>query len=85
MRRTSRWPCGDAFEFTIKADYYFGGPVKEGKVKYKVQRSVHTSHWFPAGRWDWLFGEGYGWRSDQLPVVSRCTELVHLHRRVGRG
>ena len=54
---------GDAFEFTIKADYYFGGPVKEGKVKYKVQRSVHTSHWFPAGRWDWLFGEGYGWRS----------------------
>jgi uncharacterized protein YfaS (alpha-2-macroglobulin family) len=54
---------GDAFEFTIKADYYFGGPVKEGKVKYKVQRSVHTAHWFPAGRWDWLFGEGYGWRS----------------------
>ncbi|WP_166647139.1 alpha-2-macroglobulin family protein [Prosthecobacter fusiformis] len=55
---------GDSFEVKIKADYYFGGPVKQGKVKYKVQRSAHTERWFPAGRWDWLFGEGYGWRAN---------------------
>lgn len=54
---------GDKFEVKVKADYYFGGPVKEGKVKYKVERSAHESRWFPAGRWDWLFGEGYGWRA----------------------
>lgn len=54
---------GDAFEFSVKADYYFGGAVKEGRVKYKVQRTAHTDTWFPAGRWDWLFGSGYGWRS----------------------
>ncbi|MDZ4287373.1 MAG: MG2 domain-containing protein [Prosthecobacter sp.] len=53
---------GDAFEIKVKADYYFGGPVKEGKVKYKVQRSAHADQWFPPGPWDWLFGEGYGWR-----------------------
>ena len=54
---------GDAFEFSVKADYYFGGAVKEGRVKYKVQRTAHTDTWFPAGRWDWLFGSGYGWRN----------------------
>lgn len=54
---------GEAFEFSVKADYYFGGAVKEGRVKYKVQRTAHTDTWFPAGRWDWLFGSGYGWRS----------------------
>ncbi|MCW0219263.1 MAG: MG2 domain-containing protein, partial [Prosthecobacter sp.] len=54
---------GDSFEIKVKADYYFGGPVKQGKVKYKVQRSAHTDRWFPIGPWDWLFGEGYGWRA----------------------
>jgi uncharacterized protein YfaS (alpha-2-macroglobulin family) len=54
---------GDSFEVKVKADYYFGGPVKQGKVKYKVQRSAHTERWFPMGRWDWLFGSGYGWRA----------------------
>ena len=54
---------GDSFEVKVKADYYFGGPVKQGKVKYKVQRSAHTDRWFPMGRWDWLFGSGYGWRA----------------------
>ncbi|HYF36354.1 MAG TPA: MG2 domain-containing protein, partial [Prosthecobacter sp.] len=53
---------GDAFEVKVKADYYFGGPVKEGKVKYKVQRTVHNQRWFPPGPWDWLFGAGYNWR-----------------------
>lgn len=54
---------GDSFEAKVKADYYFGGPVKQGKVKYKVQRSAHTDRWFPIGPWDWLFGKGYGWRA----------------------
>ncbi|HEY1083560.1 MAG TPA: MG2 domain-containing protein [Prosthecobacter sp.] len=54
---------GDSFEIKVKADYYFGGPVKLGKVKYKVQRSVHNDRWFPFGPWDWLFGPGYGWRA----------------------
>lgn len=65
---------GDSFEVKVKADYYFGGPVKEGKVKYKVQRSAHTERWFPIGPWDWLFGAGYGWRAsyyDWYPGADR--------------
>lgn len=54
---------GDSFEFRVSASYYFGGPVKEGRVKYKVSRTPHTGHWFPYGRWDWLFGAGYNWHS----------------------
>lgn len=54
---------GETFEVKVKADYYFGGPVKEGTVKYRIERTVRRERWFPAGRWDWLFGEGYGWRT----------------------
>lgn len=54
---------GEAFDVKVKADYYFGGPVKEGKVKYRIERTVQNDRWFPGGRWDWLFGEGYGWRT----------------------
>ncbi len=54
---------GQSFEFTVKADYYFGGPVKEAKVKYRVERKVHRGGWYPVGRWDWLYGKGYGWQS----------------------
>ena len=45
----------------IKANYYFGGPVAEAKVKYKVTRIAAEQGWYPAGRWDWLFGPGYWW------------------------
>jgi len=70
---------GDTFEVKVKADYYFGGPVKQGKVKYKVQRSAHTDRWFPMGRWDWLFGSGYGWQAtyyDWYPGASRWCSCV---------
>ncbi|GEP42747.1 alpha-2-macroglobulin family protein [Brevifollis gellanilyticus] len=70
---------GDTFEVKVKAEYYFGGPVKQGKVKYKVQRSAHTDRWFPIGRWDWLFGAGYGWQAtyyDWYPGSSRWCMCV---------
>jgi alpha-2-macroglobulin len=70
---------GDSFEVKVKADYYFGGPVKQGKVKYKVQRSAHTERWFPMGRWDWLFGSGYGWRGsyyDWYPGTRSCCFCI---------
>lgn len=54
---------GEAFEVKVRADYYFGGPVREGKVKYRIERTVQRDRWFPRGRWDWLFGEGYGWQT----------------------
>ena len=52
---------GEAFEATIRAKYYFGGPVTAAKVSYKVTRTAYSHDWFPPGPWDWLYGPGYGW------------------------
>jgi len=52
---------GDQFDATITARYYFGEPVREGTVKYKVIRTTRDQQWFPTGRWDWLYGNGYWW------------------------
>ncbi len=52
---------GEKVPATIKANYYFGGPVAEAKVKYKITRTTADERWYPAGRWDWLFGPGYWW------------------------
>ncbi len=65
---------GDKVSATIKASYYFGGPVAGAKVKYKVTRTTADARWYPASRWDWLFGTGYWWfapNSSWYPGWSR--------------
>jgi uncharacterized protein YfaS (alpha-2-macroglobulin family) len=52
---------GEKVPATIKAKYYFGGPVALAKVKYKITRTRADERWYPAARWDWLFGPGYWW------------------------
>ncbi len=52
---------GDTIEAKIQAKYYFGAPVTNAKVHYKVTRTKYSSNWYPAGRWDWLYGRGYWW------------------------
>ena len=52
---------GEKITATIEAKYYFGAPVTEAKVKYKVLRTEHSAAWYPWTRWDWLFESGYWW------------------------
>ena len=52
---------GDKITAEIQAKYYFGAPVVNAKVKYKVQRTTHDARWFPIARWDWMYGKGYWW------------------------
>ncbi|MHB9132305.1 MAG: alpha-2-macroglobulin family protein [Armatimonadota bacterium] len=52
---------GEKITATIQAKYYFGAPVTNAKVKYKVLRSSHSANWYPAGNWDWYYGTGYWW------------------------
>ena len=64
---------GEKVEANIKATYYFGGPVSQGTVKYKVFRQEYTHNYFTPGRWDWLYGQGYGYSYygyDYLPWWS---------------
>lgn len=52
---------GETIAAKVTATYYFGAPVTEAKVNYKVLRSSHDARWYPWGRWDWLYGRGYWW------------------------
>ncbi|HVT26568.1 MAG TPA: MG2 domain-containing protein, partial [Lacipirellulaceae bacterium] len=54
---------GEKITAKIRAKYYFGSPVVNATVRYKVLRTVHTTHWYPPGPWDWLYGPGYRWLS----------------------
>ncbi len=53
---------GETITATIRAKYYFGAPVVNAKVKYKVMRSPHSARWYPVGPWDWFYGRGYLWQ-----------------------
>lgn len=52
---------GEKIEAEIIAKYYFGAPVTQAKVNVKVERTARDSRWYPAARWDWLYGSGYWW------------------------
>ncbi|MBN1851277.1 MAG: alpha-2-macroglobulin [Pirellulales bacterium] len=52
---------GEKIAATVKAKYYFGAPVTEAKVKYKVLRTDYSGDWYPPSPWDWFFGPGYWW------------------------
>ncbi|MBC8372947.1 MAG: alpha-2-macroglobulin, partial [Planctomycetes bacterium] len=52
---------GEKVTATVEAKYYFGAPVTDAKVKYKVMRTEHSASWYPWTRWDWLFDSGYWW------------------------
>jgi uncharacterized protein YfaS (alpha-2-macroglobulin family) len=51
---------GEKITARIAANYYFGAPVAQGHVSYKVYREdYHHVYWEP-GEYDWLYGQGYG-------------------------
>ena len=52
---------GEKIQAKIIAKYYFGAPVTEARVHYKVERSKKDSRWYPVARWDWLYSPGYWW------------------------
>jgi uncharacterized protein YfaS (alpha-2-macroglobulin family) len=72
----SRAKLGEKVEAKISARYYFGAPVTEATVKWKVMRSPYTHLYASAGEWDWLYGRGYGrafYAYDWLPGWRRWS------------
>ncbi len=73
---------GEKTTATISAKYYFGSPVVNAKVKYKVTRTAYDARWYPAAAWDWFYEPGYWWfASDYLwyPGWERwgCPRPIH--------
>lgn len=52
---------GETIHAKITAKYYFGAPVINATVHYKVLRTTINQRWYPPSPWDWLYGPGYGW------------------------
>ena len=52
---------GEKVTASIQARYYFGSPVTEARVKYKVERTGYTQSWYPPRPFDWLYEPGYWW------------------------
>ncbi|NMC19744.1 MAG: alpha-2-macroglobulin, partial [Thermogutta sp.] len=52
---------GEKVTAAIEARYYFGSPVTEAKVKYKIERTGYTESWYPPRPFDWLYEPGYWW------------------------
>ena len=65
---------GESITATIKAKYYFGSPVKNAKVKFKVMRSDYSANWYPAMPWDWFYGSGYWWFAYDYTWYPRWSE-----------
>jgi uncharacterized protein YfaS (alpha-2-macroglobulin family) len=58
---------GETITAVVSAAYYFGEPVKEAAVRYRVLRSAVEARWYPPSDWDWLYGPGYGWFGYDTP------------------
>lgn len=56
---------GEKIQATVNARYYFGAPVTDATVHYKVQRTKKDTRWYPQARWDWLYSPGYWWFSPE--------------------
>ncbi len=52
---------GGKFSAIVKATYFHGAPVRDAEVEVIVKRSALSERWFPAGKWDWLYGKGAWW------------------------
>jgi len=74
---------GDTVRATIRARYYFGAPVTEARVRYKVYRSRRVEPWYPVCGWDWLYGRGYCWLAYDAPWYPGFDRWGH-ERPVGR-
>ena len=52
---------GDKFTATVRASYFHRSPVRNADVEIIVKRGSLGDRWFPAWRWDWLYGPGAWW------------------------
>ena len=74
----SHTKLGETITAVVKADYFFGAPVTDATVSYKVFRETYRHSYYFPGRWDWLYGSGYGlsWYEspwfDWWPMARGC-------------
>ncbi|MGY8768011.1 MAG: alpha-2-macroglobulin family protein [Pirellulales bacterium] len=71
---------GEKIEAKISAKYYFGSPVTEATVKYKITRTDHHQNWYPTAHWDWFYSPGYWWYCYDYPWYPNYYQWVGCRR-----
>jgi len=51
---------GEGISAVVQAKYYFGAPVSDATVSYKVFRQSFRHSYIEPAPYDWLYGAGYG-------------------------
>ncbi|MFV1966909.1 MAG: MG2 domain-containing protein, partial [Pirellulaceae bacterium] len=74
---------GETITATITAKYYFGSPVTDATVKYKILRSDHSQDWYPIAPWDWFYGPGYWWFGYDTPWYPGWRNWAGCFRPIG--
>jgi len=74
---------GEKITATIQAKYYFGSPVTNATVKYKILRNEHSQDWYPLAPWDWFYGRGYWWFAYDCPWYPGWHDWVGCFRPIG--
>ncbi|MBM3998777.1 MAG: alpha-2-macroglobulin [Planctomycetes bacterium] len=74
---------GETITATIKANYYFGSPVTDATVKYRITRTGRTESWYPIMPWDWCFGPGYWWFAYDYPWYPGWSRWAGVTRPAG--
>ncbi|MHC4294220.1 MAG: MG2 domain-containing protein, partial [Planctomycetota bacterium] len=66
---------GDEMKIKISARYYFGEPVVDAHVSYRIRKLEYTHRYVSPRRWAWYYERVYGtvdwraWRHDELDEV----------------
>ena len=71
---------GEKIQAKVKAKYYFGSPVVNATVKYKIERTSYSQDWYPIMFWDWFYGKGYWWFCYDYPWYPGWGEWVGCYR-----
>ncbi len=66
----AQYTRGDKLTATVKADYYFGSPVAEGEVEYRIYRARYWRPWWYRTEWAYLYDE-------KMMLPQYGMEMIH--------
>lgn len=71
------YSSSDKVEATVQADYYFGSPVTDAAIEYRITRSRYWIPWWMGSRWAYLYSSMPAYSGYQQQYVDRGTGTIN--------
>ncbi|MEM1135526.1 MAG: alpha-2-macroglobulin family protein [Bacteroidota bacterium] len=72
----ARYVSGDTLTATIKASYFFGAPVKNATLNYRIVRELYYVPWYISSGYAWWYNEeDYGYSRNREVLINESTSL----------